>query len=140
MRRILAAVLVAAACSGGDVPLSAVINPQLNEPFTLQIGQSAVLEEPAVVVTFTEVVHDSRCPVDVQCVWQGDAVVRLTLHVGPPDGDGPDILVDLHINREPRSTPWGPYYALRLLDLGPEPRIHPPPTEPYRATLVMESR
>lgn len=140
MRPVLAAVLIAAACSRGDVPLSADIRPHLDAPFTLQIGQSAVLAEPALTVTFTAVPHDSRCAVDVLCVWSGDAVVRLTLHVGPPDGEGPDIVADLHTDMEPRSTPWGPYYELRLLALQPAPRVHPPPSEPYRATLVMESR
>lgn len=140
MRRVLAAVLIAAACSRGDVPLAADVRPHLNAPFTLRLGRSAILDEPAVTITFTAVPHDSRCPVDVVCVWAGDGVVRLTLHVGPPGGDGPDIVADLHTSLEPRSTPWGPYYELRLLALEPAPRVHPPPGEPYRATLVMESR
>lgn len=140
MRVMLGAVLIAAACSRGDVPLSADIRPHLNAPFTLELGQSAVLDEPAVTVTFTAVPSDSRCAVDVVCIWAGDAVVRLRLHVGPPDGDGPDLDADLHTSLEPRSTPWGPNYELRLLALRPAPRVDPPPSEPYRATLVMESR
>jgi len=140
MRWVLGTVLIAAACSRGDVPLSADVRPHLNAPFTLTVGQSAVLDEPAVTVTFTAVTGDSRCAIDVVCVWAGDAVVRLRLHVGPPDGDGPDITADLHTTLEPRSTPWGVSYELRLLALSPEPRVYPPPTEPYRATLVMESR
>lgn len=140
MRRVWAAVLIATGCAGSDVPLSAVRRPQINTPFTLQVGQSAVLDEPAVVITFTAVTHDSRCPVDVVCVWSGDGVVRLTLHAGPPGGEGPDVLADLHTDLQPRSTPWGPYYELRLTALQPAPRVHPPPSEPYRATLVMESR
>lgn len=140
MRRVLAAILIAAACSRGDVPLAADVRPHLNAPFTLRLGQSAILDEPAVTITFTAVPHDSRCPVDVVCVWAGDGVVQLTLHVGPPAGDGPDIIADLHTSLEPRSTPWGPYYELRLLALEPAPRVHPPASEPYRATLVMESR
>jgi hypothetical protein len=139
MRGALAAVLIAA-CGADDVPVSAVLRPSLDEPFVLELGEAAVLAEPAVTVTFTAVSHDSRCPVDVVCVWAGDAVVQLTLHVGPPEGDGPDIVVDLHTSLEPRSTPWGPYYELRLVALEPAPRVDPPPTDPYRATLVMESR
>lgn len=139
MRRVLGAILLVGACGGGDLSPSADVRPQLNEPFTLGIDQSAVLSEPAVVITFTAVPHDSRCPLDVVCVWAGDAVVRLTLHVGPPEGDGPDLEVDLHTGQEPRSTPWGPYYELRLVSLSPEPRVRPGPQEPYRATLVMDS-
>ena len=71
VRRLLGAVLVAAACSRADVPLSADIRPHLNAPFTLELGQSAVLDEPAVTVTFTGVPSDSRCPIDVVCVWAG---------------------------------------------------------------------
>jgi hypothetical protein len=140
MSRALAVVLVAAACGGSDLAPSASVHAQINTPFTLEIGQSAVLDEPAVVVTFTAVVEDSRCPVDVVCIWEGDAVIRLTLHPGPPDSDGPDVVADLHLNREPRSTPWGVYYELRFLALAPEARLDPPPTEPYRATLVLEAR
>ena len=140
MRRVVGTVLIAVACARGDVPLSADVRPHLNEPFTLAVGQSAVLDEPAVTVTFTAVTGDSRCAIDVICVWAGDAVVQLRLHVGPPDGDGPDVVADLHTTLEPRSTPWGPSHVLRLLALSPEPRIHPPQTAPYRATLVMESR
>jgi hypothetical protein len=139
MRGVWAAVLIAAGCAGSDVPLSAVVRPQLDTPFTLRVGESAVLDEPAVVITFTAVTHDSRCPVDVVCVWSGDGVARLTLHVGPP-WEGPDVVADLHTDLEPRSTPWGPSYALRFTALEPSPRVHPPPSEPYRATLVMESR
>jgi len=140
MRRMITAVLIGAACTNGDLAPSADIRPQLNAPFTLHVGQSAAFAEPAVVVTFTAVPSDSRCAVDVVCVWTGDAVVRLTLHVGPPDGEGPDIVADLHTDLEPRSAPWGTYYEIRLLALWPAPRANPPPTEPYRATLILESR
>jgi hypothetical protein len=137
---VLLAALLAGACSTDGVAPSADLHPQLDRPFTLKIGQSAVLDEPPLVITFTDVPHDSRCPVDVVCVWAGDAVVRLALHVGPGDGRGPDLIADLHADMEPRSAPWGPYYELRLLALRPEPRVTAPPPEAYRATLVVESR
>ncbi|MGH9262392.1 MAG: hypothetical protein ACRD08_21240 [Acidimicrobiales bacterium] len=139
-RSLAITALLSAACATADAPPALDLNAPLNTPFTVEIGHSAVLTEPAVTITFTAVPQDSRCPVDAVCIWAGDAVVALTLHVGPPDGDGPDVKAELHTNLEPRSTPWGPYYELQLLDLQPVPRLHPPPSEPYRATLVMESR
>jgi len=139
MHRMLAAVLIAASCADGDLPLSAAVRPHLDAPFTLRIGQSAVFDEPAIVITFDTVPHESRCPRDVVCVWAGDAVARLTLHVGPPGGDGPDMTANLHVNGEPRSTPVGAYYELRLLALDPEPLVSRPSMEPYRATLVLRS-
>jgi hypothetical protein len=143
LTRLLAVTaLLSAACSTTDEPHAPTPNltPKLNTPFTLEIGQSAVLTEPAVTITFTAVPQDSRCPADAVCVWAGDAVVALTLHVGPPEGDGPDVEAELHTNLEPRSTPWGVHYELRLLELRPVPLLDPPSGAAYRATLVMESK
>lgn len=140
MRSLTIAALLSTACASADAPVALVLKPPLNTPFTLEIGQTAVLTEPAVAITVTAIPQDSRCPVDVVCVWAGDAVVALTLHVGRPDGDGPDVEAELHTGLEPHSTPWGPYYELRLVELQPAPRLQPPTSAPYRATLVMESR
>lgn len=132
--------MLALACGGGDgVFPSPQVAPRLDRPFTLREGEAAVFSEPALVITFVGVPADSRCPINAYCVWAGDATVRLVLHVGPPWGEGPDLQVDLHTLLDPRETPWGPYYTLRLLGLAPAPVAGQPRTEPYRATLVLES-
>jgi len=114
------------------------LQPKLNEPFTLEVGQSARFLEPGVTITFAAVPSDSRCPIDAWCIWAGDGEVQLTLHVGPPNGDGPDLDARLHTNLEPHSAPWGVYYDIRLLALDPQPTLDRP-TGSYRATLVVES-
>ncbi len=47
----------------------------------LRIKQNAVSKIPAakVKVKFLEVVEDSRCPKDVDCVWAGNAKVKFEL-------------------------------------------------------------
>jgi hypothetical protein len=45
----------------------------------LAIGESIALPEKALTVTFEAVVEDSRCPTGVECIWEGDAAVRLRL-------------------------------------------------------------
>ncbi len=77
--------------------------------------------------TFLEVVEDSRCPRDVQCIQAGRAVVRVrVLRDGIPTEeewtvDGSAIVTDR-----------GP---LRLLGLEPYPVASVTPAEPYRLTL-----
>lgn len=141
MRRALWPLCLAALAACGDGqpggPLTD-LQPKLNEPFALEIGQSALFLEPAVTITFEAVPSDSRCPIDATCIWSGDGVVQLALHVGPPDGDGPDVLADLHTNLDPKAAPWGVYYEVRLLSLDPQPSLNRPIGE-YRATLVVKS-
>lgn len=43
---------------------------------TLALGQEVTVG--AVGMTFSSVVEDSRCPVDLTCVWEGNAAVELT--------------------------------------------------------------
>ena len=141
MRRSFVLLLLGAlaACGAPEPggPL-ADLQPKLNEPFTLEIGQAARFVEPGVTITFAAVPSDSRCPTDVTCIWAGDGEVQLALHVGPPDGDGPDVVATLHTTLNPQSTPWGPNYDVRLVALDPQPSVNHPMAD-YRATLVVES-
>lgn len=63
----------------------------------LTVGERVTIAGHDLAITFREVAADSRCPVDVTCVWQGDAAVVLilesagqrdtvTLHTADPDG------------------------------------------------------
>jgi type III secretory pathway component EscS len=67
--------------------------------FTLAPGQTATVRRADARVTFREVREDSRCPVDVTCVWAGDAKIDVTvtrtgagaetktLSITPPDNE-----------------------------------------------------
>ncbi len=71
------------------------------------LGQRADVGGPA--VTPLEVLEDSRCPSDVQCVWAGQVRIRAVIHLGSGDSmrelisgkpeqvaDGTLELVDVH--------------------------------------------
>jgi len=45
----------------------------------LQYGESKNLPREDIRVTFEKVLEDSRCPVGVTCVWEGNAKIRLAL-------------------------------------------------------------
>jgi hypothetical protein len=55
-------------------------------------------------VEFKSVQGDSRCPMNVVCVWQGDAAVRLGLSLGGERAD-----TTLHSTLEPRAIVFGGY-------------------------------
>lgn len=41
------------------------------EKFTIGVGESAELTDEELVITFVEVIGDSRCPKDAVCIWSG---------------------------------------------------------------------
>lgn len=49
----------------------------------VRVGETATPAGFGVTLTLTDVRDDSRCPVDVSCVWAGDATVVLAV---TPDG------------------------------------------------------
>lgn len=51
----------------------------LNESFTLSLGQTVRLSEARFSLTFDAVSSDSRCPGDAICITGGDAVVEITV-------------------------------------------------------------
>lgn len=61
---------------------------ELDQPFTLAIGEE--VRFASLGVTLDEVVEDSRCPADVQCIWEGRTAfaVSLTLDRRAVEGSG----------------------------------------------------
>lgn len=49
----------------------------LGTPFSLKSGQSAALADDSLRVGMEAVIGDSRCPKGHQCIWAGEAIVRL---------------------------------------------------------------
>jgi len=50
---------------------------------TAGIGERIMVDGPQ--LTVLEVLEDSRCPADVQCVWAGRLRLRATIHLGAGD-------------------------------------------------------
>jgi hypothetical protein len=51
----------------------------VGEKFTIGVGQSARINREDMVITFDEVMGDSRCPRNVTCIWAGVASSRVTI-------------------------------------------------------------
>lgn len=116
---LLAVALVAASCGRTTDPVSHATDLQVVEAgdtLTLQYGDSALLGRSGPSITFSAIETDSRCPVDVTCVWAGDAHVRL---VGTT-GAGRESL-ELHTGVEPTEAVFAGH-RIRLLDVAPQRR------------------
>ena len=55
----------------------------LNEPFQLKMLETAKMTDGTLQVTFTGLPEDSRCPEDVNCIWEGQ--VRLFIDAAVPE-------------------------------------------------------
>jgi hypothetical protein len=76
---LLVVSLALGACSaatGGDIPKEAALS-------WAKLGERAYAD--GTDVTPLEVLEDSRCPADAQCVWAGRVRIRATVHHGSGD-------------------------------------------------------
>jgi hypothetical protein len=66
---------LAAACA----PVETAVVAEPGQTFSLPLGETAALKGSDVRLTFKDVRTDSRCPVDVQCVWAGEAKIGVII-------------------------------------------------------------
>lgn len=53
---------------------------KLGQTLTLKLNESVDIQKDQLTVTFKEVVEDSRCPTGVECVWEGQASIKLDIN------------------------------------------------------------
>jgi hypothetical protein len=88
---------------------------ELPATVTIKFGHDIHIADPDVVLRFSEVIQDSRCPVDVTCVQEGSAILRFNLIEA--DQDQFSIILET----------GGPSYSIegltfRLVSVEPQPR------------------
>jgi hypothetical protein len=117
MQRCLTAVLflLLAACA------VAAQTARVGREFNIKVGRVVMLNGGGLRVRLVRVVSDSRCPVDVNCVWAGNA--ELLFEVGARGWRGKKTL-RLNTNASPERAGEGQYgrYTLKLVGLSPQPR------------------
>ena len=85
--------------------------------FDLPLGKTAVVSGTSTRITFNQVTDDSRCPIDVVCVWAGDAKIQLTIS---RDGAADDVKV-ISITSPNNETTSGDL-RIRFVGLAPAPK------------------
>jgi len=128
---MMAACLAMAAC-GNKVATPSGEKIPLGREFTLAPGQSAVVDDD-LRLTLKSVTDDSRCPVDVTCVWEGDAKVSVDVITPTPRAEH-----ELHTTgRESHEAKHGDY-RITLVKLEPARRSTTTiSSSDYRATFVV---
>jgi hypothetical protein len=119
----------------------------LGEPFSLPYGAGAVLQDNGLLLIFTAVTDDSRCPADVTCVQAGSVAVDVRIELS---GEQPQT-VRLGGQTDDQGNITGPGldetvsptaeagdYTLELLTVIPyPPQAEPSAPEDYAITLVV---
>lgn len=96
------------------------ITARLEQPFSLPIEQVAEIPSEDLRVRFIAVEEDSRCPEDVQCVWEGEVKIRVNLAQNNRDlGNFSAILSSRNKDRAIVSVEG---YSLELLEVNPYPK------------------
>ncbi|MFN0279322.1 MAG: hypothetical protein ACKVRN_12065 [Pyrinomonadaceae bacterium] len=99
------------------IGLVGVVLANKTETVTLKMGQKKTVAKGEFSIKLVSVTEDSRCPVDVNCVWAGNAMVHV-------------IVTDSYRNSKKfvMNTTMGPKgdqhnaYAINLTELTPSPK------------------
>jgi len=103
------------------------------QAIVLKVGEQVTISGTELTIKFSSVAEDSRCPVDVVCIWAGNGEIELILHTP----GSPVTVATLNTFLEPREISYSGY-QIKLKDLKPYPKegIEIDPNE-YQATLVI---
>lgn len=103
------------------------------EKFTLRPGQQKRAAKGELRVKFISVVEDSRCPVGVDCVWAGNAQIKVIA----TDERGQSKEMIINTTMGPQGDQFAGY-AINLVSLTPQPTSKgKAPDSRYRATFTV---
>jgi hypothetical protein len=82
----------------------------------VRVGRQVAVAAGKLKIRFVAVREDSRCPQGVQCIWAGNARVRVMLS----RAKGRAATVELNTLTEPREITYA-NYTIKLTNLAPRP-------------------
>lgn len=132
------AVLLLTGCTVSGTAVADTSEFDLGEPLTLRGGDETTNPETGLVLRFTDVLEDSRCPTHVECFWTGQARINVEAR---PAGAPPTVL-EFNTNPAPdenvKSAKVGDV-TVELQELDPYPKTPEdnPALDEYEATLVV---
>ncbi len=94
----------------------AVADSRQTSEFVVRVNQEKAVRGTRIRLKFIELIEDSRCPVDVQCIWAGNARIKVSL-----SKNGRSEIVELNTTVPKTSVQFGGY-EFRFVGLSPSPR------------------
>ena len=95
------------------------VKAQLNQQIKLGVNQELKISKSDLTIKFISVLDDSRCPVDTNCVWAGNAQVQIKIK----KSKGEWKTYELNLNLEPKTITFNGY-EIKLVDLAPKLRTN----------------
>lgn len=124
--RFLPFLMLVVACSAPQpaetAPLAMPRDTALDDTLVVPLGQSGMTSDNTVRITVRSKLQDSRCAVNVQCVWAGSVGVGLRAETLQSTNDG-----NVQTNMDPKIF-WAGQHQITLLDLTPRPGEPSAPT------------
>ena len=84
-------------------PEADMIIPDLSGDIILGFGQTVYVESEELLIRFSDVIHDYRCPSDAHCFWPGQAEIELVLE--KDGGMEEPVIVMIEPGRNPLGDP-----------------------------------
>ncbi len=123
------------ACKKDDDSNTKTVNP--NEVFSLQINQTAELENDGMKITFLAITEDSRCPTNTECLWAGRVIAEFKV-----EKDSESVIKTLTDNPENDpllSTSFLAFGHTVILDeVAPYPDGNPIKQKDYVVKLIID--
>ena len=95
--------------------LSAVA-AQSSQSLKVQIKQQKKISRGNLTIHFAELIEDSRCPTDTNCIWAGNAKIQIKIR----KASGAWKTFELNTGLEPQAVIFEGY-EIKLFDLDPKP-------------------
>ena len=115
---LLLVVCVLVGCSGKDIPTTVDVS-SLPITVDLRVGQTVRLTTEGIAVRFDSVISDSRCPLGLECFWEGDAGARFTIVVAASS----PTACTLHTKLDPKFFFIVDSLSVKLKRLAPYPKV-----------------
>jgi len=121
------------ACKKDD-PTTIIKPVQLDQRFHLGIKESAELITDGIRITFLGITEDSRCPTNVNCIWEGRVVAEFKVKKGE------ETLIKSLTNNPGNDPSLGTSFnafgrSVKLHDVSPYPDGSPIADKDYRVSI-----
>ena len=89
---------------------------QTNQQVKVLINKQKIVTKDKLTITFVSLIEDSRCPTDTNCIWAGNAKIKIQVGRGKTAAK----TFELNTNFDPQTISFAGY-KIKLVDLDPKP-------------------